>query len=117
MRQVLDRREFLAASAGLGAALGLGLGAAPRPALAGEPAFKTTIHKALIRDHPTEDDLKRLKDAGFEGVEGGVLSPEEAGKCRQIAERLGMRVHSVLRRVTRLLYRRFLVEKLRPPPG
>jgi hexulose-6-phosphate isomerase len=61
------------------------------------PAFKTKPRKALIISHPSEDDFKRLKDAGFEGVEGGVISPQEAEKCRGYADKLGMRIHSVLR--------------------
>jgi hexulose-6-phosphate isomerase len=58
--------------------------------------FKTKPHKALIA-RPTEDDLKRLKDAGFEGVEGNRnVQPDEAAKTRAIAEKMGMRIHSVL---------------------
>ncbi len=58
-------------------------------------AFKTTLHKALIAE-PTEDDLKRMKDAGFDGVEGRVIPVPQAAKMREVAEKLGMRVHSVL---------------------
>lgn len=48
-------------------------------------------------DRPTEEGLRRLKDAGFDGVEAGILPPAEAEKCRAVAEQLGMRIHSVLR--------------------
>ncbi|MBI4661293.1 MAG: sugar phosphate isomerase/epimerase [Verrucomicrobia bacterium] len=38
-----------------------------------------------------------MKDAGFEGVEGSRnVLPEEAAKLRVVADKLGMRVHSVL---------------------
>ncbi len=58
--------------------------------------FKTKLHKALIA-RPTEDDLKRIKDAGFDGVEGSSsLTPEEAARIRGVADKLGMRIHSVL---------------------
>jgi len=95
--QRLNRRDFLATSAGIGAALGLGWGSTGAAKPADAPAFRTKPHKALIISKPSEDDFKRLKEAGFEGVEGGVISPEEAGKCREIADKLGMRIHSVLR--------------------
>lgn len=36
-----------------------------------------------------------MKDAGFEGVEARVL-PVEASKMRAIADKIGMRAHSVL---------------------
>ena len=89
------RREFLTASAG--AVLGLGLGSAALGARSAETAFKTGLKKAVISDCPSEDELKRLKDAGFDGVEGGVVDSGRAEKARAAAEKLGMRIHSVLR--------------------
>jgi sugar phosphate isomerase/epimerase len=41
--------------------------------------------------------LKRVKDAGFDGVEAGGLPPLEAEACRKVAEKCGMRIHSVMR--------------------
>jgi hexulose-6-phosphate isomerase len=113
MQQPIKRREFLAASTAVAAGLGLGVGSlaaqtppgrqeggAPTgqaPAATSAPlTFKTKPHKALI-DRPTEDDLKRIKDAGFEGVEGrSSVTPQEAAKMRVVADKLGMRIHSVL---------------------
>lgn len=104
MNPPINRRQFIAASAVAAAGLSFGAGAraaqSDRPAAqaapAAEPAFKTKLHKALIL-RPTEDDLKRLKDAGFDGVEArSNVTPEEAAKLRSIADRLGMRIHSVL---------------------
>lgn len=112
MTPPVNRREFMTASAAVAAGLGLiGSSAAQTPAPGGQrggdaaqapaaPAapltFKTKPHKALIA-RPTEDDLKRLKDAGFEGAEGNRnVQPEEAAKTRAIAEKMGMRIHSVL---------------------
>lgn len=108
MKQPINRREFITVSAAVAAGLGLGLGpgAAQTPterregggaaAPAGPLTFKTKPHKALIA-RPTEDELKRIKDAGFEGVEGSRnVLPEEAAKLRVVADKLGMRVHSVL---------------------
>ena len=105
MAQSINRREFMTASAGIAAGLGLGAvssgaqtpaagrggGAAPVSSL----TFKTKPHKALIA-RPTEDDLRRMKDAGFEGVEGRVIPVDEAAKMRTVADKIGMRVHSVL---------------------
>ncbi len=97
MKQGFNRREFLAAAAGMGAALGLGVGPGRGLGEAAETTFRTRLHKALIREKPSEEELKKLKDLGFEGVEGGVVSPAEAEKCREAADKLGMRIHSVLR--------------------
>lgn len=95
MKRNFSRREFLGTSAALAARLSLGA-AVPR-AQGADPKFKTKLHKALIVNKPTEDELKRLKDAGFDGVEAGVLSVPEAEACRKAADKCGMRIHSVLR--------------------
>ena len=105
MAQSINRREFMTASAGIAAGLGLGAvssdaqtpaagrggGSVPVSPL----TFRTKPHKALIA-RPTEDDLRRMKDAGFEGVEGRVIPPDEAAKMRAVADKIGMRIHSVL---------------------
>jgi hexulose-6-phosphate isomerase len=109
MTPPINRREFMTASATVAATLGLGarsIGAqtpeprgAAAPQAAAAPAepltFKTKLRKALIA-RPTEEDLTRMKAAGFEGVEGRVIPPDEAAKMRIVAEKLGMRIHSVL---------------------
>ena len=84
-----NRRGFLISSAAVGGGLlaARHLGAAPG---------KTGLHKAVILRKVTEDALKKLKDAGFEGVEGGTVPVDEAKKAREIAEKLGMRIHSVI---------------------
>jgi hexulose-6-phosphate isomerase len=86
----LSRRGFLAASA----AVGIGLSTKAR---GGEATFKTTLHKAMIQGNPTEASLKPLKDAGFEGVEASPVGLDQAARAREAAEKLGMRIHSVLR--------------------
>ena len=108
MKRTINRREFMAASATAAATLGFssradgqapaGRGGTPGqvPPAADVPlTFKTRLHKALIAQ-PTEDELTRMKEAGFEGVEARVLPPAEAAKMRTVADKLGMRVHSVL---------------------
>ena len=97
MNQTIHRREFLTTTATLAAGLGLGLAPHAARAQAAEPAFKTRLRKALIMNKPSEDGLKRLKDAGYDGVEAGVIPQADAEKCRVIADKLGMRIHSVLR--------------------
>jgi hexulose-6-phosphate isomerase len=91
MNTPLTRRDFVRTSA----TAGLGLWAAGN--LDARAAFKTKLHKAMIRKKPSEKELQELKDAGFEGVEGGIVTVEEAVECRKTAEKLGMRIHSVLR--------------------
>ena len=86
----LDRRDFLAATA----AVGVG-------ALAGNDAsarqWETKLHKALI-GKPTEKTLTAWKAVGFEGIESNDrhASMETAVAARKTAEKLGMRIHSVL---------------------
>lgn len=97
MNHSISRRGFLGTSTTAVAALGLGLGTGTAVTRAAEQPFKTQIKKALIINEPSEDDFKRLKDAGFDGVEAGVLSPEKAEKCRAAADKTGMHIHSVIR--------------------
>ena len=60
--------------------------------------FRGKIRKAMIVKEVTEHALEPLKAAGFPGVETTYICPEEeATKGRAVAEKLGMRVHSVLR--------------------
>jgi len=98
MNHTISRRDFLGSStmaaAGLAAAsLSTGSGLTRAAEAAPLPAAK----KALIINEPTEDDFKRLKDAGFAGVEAGVLPLDKAEKCRAAADKTGMRIHSVIR--------------------
>lgn len=85
------RREFLTTSA----AVGLGLLAARHAAAA---PFKTKLHKAMYIGEPKEDTFKALKDAGFEGVEirAGNVTPEQAAATRQQAEKIGIRIQSLM---------------------
>lgn len=53
--------------------------------------------KALIVDRPDKGVLAKVRDAGFGGVEAGIVSPAEAAKARKVAEDLGIRIHSVMR--------------------
>lgn len=91
MKYDVTRREFLAASCAAGA----GLMASGRLQAA---EFKTTLKKSLI-GAPTEDTLAKWKAAGFEGMESRVwdITPAEAVKARKIAEKLDMRIHSLMR--------------------
>ena len=106
MPQPINRREFMAtSSAGLAAALiaapptahaqASSRGTRTSPSPSSSLTFKTKPHKALIA-RPTEDELKRMKDAGFEGVEARVMPVDQAAKMREVADKIGMRVHSVL---------------------
>ena len=88
MKDCVTRRDFLAASAA-----GVGLAAVGQAA---EPAFKTTLKKAVIMHKVTEDGLKKLKDAGFDGIEAGTVPVEEAKKARELAEKAGLRIHSII---------------------
>jgi len=94
-----NRRHFLATStlAAAGMMFHSRLwGAAP----SGEPALKTTPHKAMI-GHPSEEVFKKWKLVGIEGMETAgprawQMSPVEAAKLHLAAEQLDMRVPSVM---------------------
>ncbi len=62
------------------------------------PKFHGRLRKAMIVGPVTEHVLTPLKEAGFEGVETRFVCPEEeAERGRKIAEKMGMRIHSVMR--------------------
>src|SRR5262245_51981799 len=88
----LNRRQFISRTTAAGIftmASGVALQAAN---------FKGRIRKAKIVAEVTESALEPLKAAKFDGVETTHVCPEEeAAKGRAVAEKLGMRVHSVLR--------------------
>ncbi len=87
----LDRRDFLAASAAAGA----GLLASSRVQAA---PFKTKLYKSMTLGAPTEDLLRKHKEAGFDGMETNAwsVSPDKAAKAREMAEKIGMKLHCVL---------------------
>src|SRR5436190_9378370 len=92
MQPRITRREFLSLTATTGAAVtvvSLPLGAA---------TFRGRLRKAMIVGEVTEAALQSLKEAGFDGVETThICSESEAAQGRAVAEKLGMRVHLVLR--------------------
>lgn len=84
-----NRRQFLAAAS---AAMLL------PPARAQAAFARSKIRKAKIIGKVTEQALAPLKAAGFDGVETShVCFEEEAAEGRKAADRVGMRIHSVLR--------------------
>jgi L-ribulose-5-phosphate 3-epimerase len=86
----LNRRQFLAAGLAAGATA-----CVAQPARAA--SWKTKIHTALIGT-PDEAALESWKAAGFEGYESTACdaSPEKAEAARKLAQKHGMRVHSVM---------------------
>jgi len=92
MSDSVTRRSFLATSA-VAATAGMTCGTSRAEA----GPFKTTLHKSLI-GNPTEKTLADMKAAGFEGIESNQrgASPQQPEAARKIADKLGMRIHSVL---------------------
>src|SRR5438045_4231281 len=92
MNSLLTRRSFIR-NAGAAASV-----LAMAPGLSKGAEFRGHIRKAKIIGEVTEARLTPLKEAKFDGVETTHICPEEeAAKGKAVAERLGMRVHSVLR--------------------
>jgi hexulose-6-phosphate isomerase len=92
MTYPLTRRQFLTRTAGAAA-----IALAGAPSMRAAP-FRGRIRKAMIIDQVTETALQPLKEAGFNGVQTTHICPEdEAAQGRAVAEKLGLRVHSVLR--------------------
>jgi len=84
------RRDVLrSAAAGLALAAG---------AQVGGQQMKTRLYKAVIIGRIESEQMKKLKDIGFDGVETtAIVSADEAARARDLAEKAGMKVHSVLR--------------------
>jgi hexulose-6-phosphate isomerase len=92
MLQPLTRRQFISHATAAGLVT----------VMSGVPiqadGIRGRIRKAMIVKEVTEKALAPLKAAGFQGVETTHICPEdEAAAGRAVAEKLGMRVHSVLR--------------------
>lgn len=85
-----SRRNFLLSTA-------VAAGAMSITGRSGAATFKTTLKKAMI-GVPTEELLTAWKAAGFDGIESKdrTATPETAAAARKVAEKLGMRIHSVL---------------------
>ncbi len=95
-RSTMHRRDFVSFAAGGAAGLAglLTAAAGKKPA----DGFTTKLQKALIVGAaPKYDQLKSLRDAGFDGVEVRSTDVASAEKTRGAAEKAGMRIHSVLR--------------------
>jgi L-ribulose-5-phosphate 3-epimerase len=96
-RKHLDRRQLLA-----GTAAAAGVAAVPRPARAQQKPQRTALPKALIfgmlpGSLSVEDRFKLARDVGFDGVETApVADPAQCERMRAAAEKVGMRVHSVI---------------------
>jgi hexulose-6-phosphate isomerase len=88
-----NRRDFLAAAAASAAVGATGVAAQNR----GADAPKSKPHKAMI-GVPSEALLREWKEAGFEGMESTDRGapPAKAAAVRKLAEKLGMRIHSVM---------------------
>jgi hexulose-6-phosphate isomerase len=106
----VNRREFLTTSATAAAGLSLpwvtaeveAQGNSAVPATT-PPTFKTKLQKAsMVGGQPTEERLREIKAAGFDGIEysagnNNPLTQEQALETRKLIEKVGLRVHSVLR--------------------
>ena len=100
--KMISRRNFLAAAS----VTATGLLLQPRyPLQAQEPnatrTFPSEIYKAQMTAAPTDEICEAWKAAGFDGMEidwnGWNISIAEAQANRQIAEKHGIHVHSVIR--------------------
>lgn len=95
------RRRFLGTTAALAAATAFNLKASSK-ALANtssENPFKTKLHKALICAEPTDEICANWSKAGIEGMETSDwnVTPEKAEQKRIMAQKHGLKIHSVMR--------------------
>jgi hexulose-6-phosphate isomerase len=99
----MTRREFIAGSAAAGAgvfaARAFAADASGGAAAPAGPAFKTTLRKAQIMGNIDEKKCQTFREAGFEGIETTAWSvtPEQAAAGRMVAEKSGLKIHSVMR--------------------
>jgi hexulose-6-phosphate isomerase len=88
----LTRRQFLHRASAVSA-----LAFVPGTTRSSEP-FRGRLRKAKIVGKVTDAALEPLKEAGFQGVETThICPPDEAAADRAVADKLGLRIHSVLR--------------------
>ncbi|MDD3469186.1 MAG: sugar phosphate isomerase/epimerase [Thermoguttaceae bacterium] len=91
-----NRRNFLTTTA---AATGLALvGNLRNFVRADEPTFQTKLLRSWMGG-VDEKQYAEVAEAGFDGIETTTwdISPAEAEKTRKMADKLGLRIHSVLR--------------------
>lgn len=98
-----DRRTFLkllAASVGTTAqaASAQAQQASPSPAQRATGTIrKSTLISMLPRDRPYAERFALAREAGFEAIEMGTVTPkEEAAEIREAAQKAGLRIHSVM---------------------
>jgi L-ribulose-5-phosphate 3-epimerase len=91
---LITRRDFLA----VGSAAALSAAAPHAHGFAQDPVFKKKIKKSFIGG-PDENSFKRAKDNGFDGVQLGSWNhkPDDARKARESAEKVGVRICSLIR--------------------
>ncbi|MCP4403824.1 MAG: sugar phosphate isomerase/epimerase [bacterium] len=95
----MSRREFIVASATGVSTMAATSVFADQAGSALGPKFKTKQFKSMICGLPNEKSLAKIKEAGFDGIECNSwgASPAKAEAARKVAEKLDMRIHSVLR--------------------
>jgi hexulose-6-phosphate isomerase len=97
-----DRREFLKLiSAAVGAAQARRLIAYEPAGSSGRPAAggirKSTLISLLPKDRPYAERFAMAREAGFEAIEmQTVTSEEEAAEIRDVSQKAGLRIHSVM---------------------
>ncbi|MDO4549734.1 MAG: TIM barrel protein [Planctomycetia bacterium] len=96
----MNRRDFMKTTGTLAAVTAFGTASVSRFAFAEEEkTWKTKLYKALISGAPNEKTLKTWKAAGIQGTETTDWSAgeEKAAQARIMAEKLDMKIHSVMR--------------------
>jgi hexulose-6-phosphate isomerase len=89
----IDRRRFLTSTGALAALAGL----RPRLSSAAHAPGKAVLVTKLPDELPLLDRFRLAADVGFAGVEmQTVEDPAEAEQAGEAAERLGLRIHSVV---------------------
>lgn len=97
MRTTSTRRNFLLHSATLVGGLGFAAARSSLPLRAAGETERASLKRALIVNRPAAAELDAVQRAGFDGVEAGILAPNDASACRALAEQRGLKIHSVLR--------------------
>ncbi|MCL2742702.1 MAG: sugar phosphate isomerase/epimerase [Planctomycetaceae bacterium] len=98
MTDKLSRRNFLATSAMTAASAGL-YTAVGNTFVSAQESKADAVYTAQIVRVPEDARCAEIKAAGFDGIEvtGREISIEEAEKGRKIADKHGLKVHSVMR--------------------
>ena len=97
MKSNYSRRDFLATSTAVAAGLGFGLGSVPGRARDAEAGSKRNCTRPSSSTSPRKTSSRGSRTPALTASRRASCRPRKPRACRKVAEKCGMRIHSVLR--------------------